>query len=63
MRKNDTSVEYNSTIYSKWWDKKNKCHYYGHKTFKLWIDPDEIKDWEKNGWKLVQTKGQLSMFK
>ena len=60
--KKDNRIEYNSTIYSKWWDKNNKCHYYANKTFKVWLDPDEIKDWEKHNWKLVQTNGQLNMF-
>ena len=62
MRKSDNKLEYNSTIYSKWWDKKNNCYYYGNKTFKLWLNREEIKDWKKNVWKGVQTNGQLNIF-
>jgi hypothetical protein len=62
MRKSDNKLEYNSTIYSKWWDKKKNCHYYGNKTFRLWLDPDEIHTWKDNGWVIEQTNGQLNMF-
>ena len=47
MKKNDTRLEYNVI-------KDN--------TFKLWLDPDEIKDWEKHGWECVQNSGQMNMF-
>ena len=62
MKKNDRRVEYNCTLYTEWWDKKRECHYHGNETFKLWLDPDEIKDWEKHGWKCIQNSGQINMF-